>query len=163
MEVTLNNLYLKFKTEDYNFLRALREEFSDYAPGYQFSGKFASGVWDGKISMFKYMSLPYGLLPDFLRFSRRDFPEINLNLSDDVKSLFSQEDIDNIEWDFLSKTPAPHQKLCVEAAIKMKRGIVLSCTGSGKCSYDIEIEIEIDDELYKNKFSEYENFDTFTK
>ncbi|MFA5025113.1 MAG: DEAD/DEAH box helicase family protein [Candidatus Shapirobacteria bacterium] len=133
IKVTLHNqLYLKFHTKDLDYLRALKEYFSDHTPGYIFDPRFRSGIWDGRVSIFngRERTLPYGVLPEFLRFHKSEFAGRELDLDPGLKLLFSGANVD-IKYD-LNLEPRPYQKEIVEKALKYGRGIIRSATASGK-------------------------------
>jgi len=133
VKITLHNqLYLKFHTKEIQYLRALKEHFSDFSPGYLFDPRFRSGIWDGRVSVFngRDRTLAYGLLAEFLRFHKNMFSSLKLEIDPGVKCLFTKVNKD-IEYN-LNLEPRPYQKTCVERALKYSKGIIRAATAAGK-------------------------------
>lgn len=136
------SLHIQVITDYPDYLNELYKYFTAYVNNYYFTPKYKSGFWDGKICMVdKFQNtLPYGLLPDLLRFHKKFFPEIKIELDDDVKVIFKGPEID-INYS-LRLQPYYYQKDCIEAALKFSKGLVVSATASGKSlviSYIIKI------------------------
>ena len=126
----LNPLYITIKTHNQQYLSDLKNYFTDYVEGFQFTPKYKSGQWNGKICLFKNNILPYGLLADVIRFTKKEYPLVNLKIDKDVSQMFKGYDAD-IEPS-LSKVPRDYQLDCILACLKFKRGIIRSSTASGK-------------------------------
>jgi len=126
------DLRIQIDSADYDYLNHLKKDFTRYVSGYQFMPKFLSGSWNGKASMFNTMSrsLPYGLLVDFLRFHKKHYPDVPLDIEPDVKNFFKGGNVE-IYYD-LKFVPWDFQQDCIEAALKHSKGIIRSATGSGK-------------------------------
>lgn len=147
---------IKIDTDDYDYLKELKKYFTHKVDNYQFMPAFRSGMWDGTTCLFAgdTCTLAYGLLIDFMKFHKKYYPSVKLDINSDVLSLFKGNEIE-IKYD-LKLHPYDYQKECIEKAINKTKGIVRVATGGGKCSSDIEIEIDIDDDLYEERFSDYE-------
>jgi len=130
--VLYDNLNIQFECDDYSFLRALKEHFTDYATGYMFSPKWKAGMWDGKISVFNWThkTLPYGLLLESIRFIKKEYPDAILSVNGNVSSLFKGNTI-SPDYDLKLK-PRPYQADCIESALKYSKGLIVSSVASGK-------------------------------
>jgi len=132
VELNLGNNYkIRIKTNHYDYMKIMKNEFSLHVKNYFWSGKYKSGLWDGKVHFITEASLmPFGLLLDFLRTHKRLFPDIKLEPDDNVKSLFKGNPLD-IKYD-LSLYPRPYQKESIETTLRYTKGIIRSATASGK-------------------------------
>lgn len=114
---------------DFHFQEALRRELSYQVPDAEWSEKYKSGIWDGRISIYnkKEQSFPTGL-------------------TNKVKELF---DLLNISYKFIDKREKPKKNYPVECdfngkelrdyqinsglvSYKSQRGMLALCTGAGK-------------------------------
>ncbi len=127
-----DNLNIQFECDDYSFMRALKENFTDYATGFLWSPKFKAGMWDGKISVFNWThkTLPYGLLLDSIRFIKKEYPDKTLSVNTNVSGLFKGNTI-SPNYD-LNLIPRPYQADCIESALKYSKGLIVSSVASGK-------------------------------
>jgi superfamily II DNA or RNA helicase len=127
-----DNLHIKIKTDDYHYIKNLRDYFSEYVEGYVFMPKFQSGVWNGKVCLFNMTNktLPYGLLTDFIRFHKKNYPDVELTIDKDILNMFKSIGI-NVEYN-LSLYPRDYQIDCIEACLNHTKGIIRSATASGK-------------------------------
>jgi superfamily II DNA or RNA helicase len=93
-------------------------------------------------------TLPYGLLFDLLKFFKKKGMEYTVD--DSVKELFKP--VENIKFEYKQKFfPRDYQLDCIETAIKRRRGIILSPTGSGKSAIiSYIISNLLDNKLVKN-------------
>jgi len=132
IEITKHSeLYIKIDTDDYLFIRDLKNYFTDYVDGFRHMPTYRAGQWNGKICVMKNNNtLPYGLLIDLIKFVKKEYPTQKLNISKDVSSMFNGSEYD-IEPS-LSKIPRDYQMDCIEASLKFKKGIIRSSTASGK-------------------------------
>lgn len=125
------NLKIRIRSNHHDYLKNMKEEFAYHVKNYYFMGKFKAGFWDGKIHFITEAGLiPYGLLPIFLKKSKKLYPEIKIEVNDEIRNLFKGPEID-IKYD-LKYPPYPYQKDCIEACIKYTKGIIQSATASGK-------------------------------
>ncbi len=123
-------LYIIIRTQHQQYLDDIKKYFTDYVAGFQYTPKYKSGTWNGKICLFKNNSLPYGLLPELLLYTKRNFPLLNLKIDDNIKKMFKGFDI--VIKSSLSRIPRDYQLDCILKCLKFKRGIIRSSTASGK-------------------------------
>lgn len=125
-----NPLYIIVKSQHQLYLNEVKKYFTDYVTGFQYTPKYKSGTWDGKICLFKNNLLPYGLLPELLLYSKKCFPLFKLEIDSEVKKMFKGYD-STINYS-LSNSPRDYQDDCIKTCLKYKKGIIRSCTASGK-------------------------------
>lgn len=130
--VKYDNLHIKIETENYDYLKSVREYFSDFVEGYQFMPAFTNSGWDGKVSMFNTpkRTLPYGLLIDLLRYHKQYHQDFPIHIDPKVIEMFKGGKLKVKEN--LSLKPHDYQLDCVEASLHYKRGLIRSATASGK-------------------------------
>ncbi len=111
--------------------------FSAYAPGYRFNPRFKLHVWDGKVRCYNPITqiLPIGLLNNLLIWC--DQHKIEYSMQGFDKPLRDNIDKAELEKQMNSYITAgfqarDYQVNAVHAALTNRRGILLSCTGSGK-------------------------------
>lgn len=111
--------------------------FSAYAPGYRFNPRFKLHVWDGKVRCYNSITqiLPIGLLNNLLIWC--DQHKIEYSLQGFNKPLRDNIDKAELEKQMNSYITAgfqarDYQVNAVHAALTNRRGVLLSCTGSGK-------------------------------
>ena len=124
---------------EYGIAVELKEFFSFYVPGYRFMPAFKRRVWDGKIRLYDTNSgeLPGGLYPQLKVFAdTRNYKlkeiRTKYGLATDI-NIVKPEDI----FYFAKTLDLPfelrdYQFTGISHAIKQKRAILLSPTGSGK-------------------------------
>ena len=124
---------------EYGIAVELKEFFSFYVPGYRFMPAFKRRVWDGKIRLYDTNSgeLPGGLYPQLKVFAdTRNYKlkeiRTKYGLATDI-NIVKPEDI----FYFAKTLDIPfelrdYQFTGISHAIKQKRAILLSPTGSGK-------------------------------
>jgi superfamily II DNA or RNA helicase len=124
---------------DYGIAAEIKEFFSFYVPGYRFMPAFKRRVWDGKIRLYDTNSgeLPGGLYPQLKVFAdTRNYKlkeiRTKYGLATDI-NIVKPEDIfyfaKTLELPFELRD---YQFTGISHAIKQKRAILLSPTGSGK-------------------------------
>jgi hypothetical protein len=141
----VSNIKLQIDTPDREYLKNLKDYFTTNVDGYYHMPKFKAGVWDGKISLFsdKARTLPYGLLIDWLKFHKKNYPEVPYQIDPEVSALFKGYSL--IPRYDLSLYPYDYQKDCIEESLKHSRGILRIATASGKSliiSYVIKTLLE---------------------
>lgn len=111
--------------------------FSAYAPGYRFNPRFKLHVWDGKVRCYNPITqiLPIGLLNNLLIWC--DQHKIEYSMQGFDKPLRDNIDKEELEKQMNSYITAgfqarDYQVNAVHAALTNRRGVLLSCTGSGK-------------------------------
>lgn len=128
-----NNLWIKVDSNDINSLHLINDYFSYFIEGAQYSKKYKSGVWDGKVYLFssKYRTLPYGLLFELIKLLKHNNYEVKA--SDEVKQIYSNNNCDSI---IIPKSTLydyrPYQQEAITRAITYKKCILRMCTSSGK-------------------------------
>ena len=134
----LDEVHFQIKNIDRSTALELREHFSCFVDNYFFHPKYRAKLWDGRISFYDWASqtIPIGLFPQFVKFCHQFGYEYQANfgrdeilndISDDefeeyYQAIFKNEDI----------SPRDYQDECIKKALRMKRGIIESPTGSGK-------------------------------
>ena len=124
---------------DYGIAAELKEFFSFYVPGYRFMPAFKRRVWDGKIRLYDVNSgeLPGGLYPQLKVFAETR----NYKLKEIRTKYGLATDINNVKPEdifYFAKTLnlpfelRDYQFTGISHAIRQKRSILLSPTGSGK-------------------------------
>jgi len=117
----------------------LHSFFQCYAKDFYFNPKFKAKLWNGKISFFDIHGgnlLPIGLLYKLKEFLVQFKYKVVFNF--DIKEMYN--DISEKEMkEFYSAIfknsnyyPRDYQHKCIHAALKRKRGVIESATGSGK-------------------------------
>ena len=111
--------------------------YSAYSPGYIFNPRYKMHVWDGMIHMYtpRSSTIPMGLLPDVIRYFDKEGIEYKLSnftnmIDENIDDWFENQMKAN-----MVNAPYPlrdYQKEAIYAALKNKKGILLSCTSSGK-------------------------------
>ncbi len=134
MEVRLElyrNIRVKIFTDSDKYMKTMKKHFTHKVKGYFWSPKYRAGIWNGESSLITDTgTFPYGLLPDFLHISRKEFPDATILPSEEVRTLFKGQELD-IKFD-LSLTPRPYQEESVRYCLKYTKGIIRSATASGK-------------------------------
>lgn len=123
---------IKIDTDDYEYLKDLKKYFTHKVDNYQYMPAFRSGMWDGTTCLFSAdtCTLAYGLLIDFMKFHKKYYPSIKLDINSDVLRLFKGNEIE-IKYD-LKITPYDYQDICIKEALKKTKGIIRVATGGGK-------------------------------
>lgn len=127
-----DKLHIKFKTTDLSYLRGLKAYFTEMVEGHWWTPQFRSGRWSGEICLFdgRSKTLPYGLLPEVIKFHKKEFPDYKLKISDAVKRLFKT---DGFELEFnLNLPPYPYQEESVREILRYNKGIIRVATAGGK-------------------------------
>lgn len=135
-DITFNlydNLYIQIDTNNYDYLKGIESELTEYVKGYMFTPKFKKGHWSGKVSLFKrqYRTFPYGLLLKVLRYTKKEWSELTYEVSDDVRGLFKGIPFDNFKDDLVYK-PYDYQRDAIKEAVTRSKGICKLPTASGK-------------------------------
>lgn len=111
--------------------------FSAYAPGYRFNPRFKMHVWDGKVRCYNPMSqiLPIGLLNNLLIWCDQHNIQYSLQgFKDGLTDKIDKEDLEKQMNSYITAgfQARDYQVNAVHAALTNRRGVLLSCTGSGK-------------------------------
>ena len=113
----------------YPIQEAVKNELSYVVPSAEWSAKFKTGLWDGKISLYqkKDQSFPTGLS---LRICKL-FDEIKVKYTFIDKRLKPDKNYP-LECDFQGKNLRDYQKFSGDVAFKNQRGMLALATGAGK-------------------------------
>ena len=111
--------------------------FSAYAPGYRFNPRFKMHVWDGKVRCYNPMSqiLPIGLLNNLLVWCDQHNIQYSLQgFKDGLTDTIDKKDLEKQMNSYITAgfQARDYQVNAVHAALTNRRGVLLSCTGSGK-------------------------------
>lgn len=143
-QLTLHDKKIRIKSNHSDYLHDMKEHFSIHVKNYFFMSRYKAGFWNGKINFISNTGLiSYGLLFDFLRISKKLFPNVKIKADEGVKNLFKGPELD-INYNLKYK-PRYYQKESVEICLKRKKGIIVSATASGKSlsiSYIIKTLLE---------------------
>lgn len=125
MKINIENLFSELKTDNQKLIEVLYDKYGLLIPGYIYSKK--RNFWDGKKRFFskkgKFRTGFLNLILEDLKLIGCTNPEIVQKIED---FKFSENYILN-EYEYY-----PFQKELIEKALKQKRGIIKSPTGSGK-------------------------------
>ena len=135
----LNEAYITFECER-GTAQELADYFTFYVPGYQFMPAFKNKIWDGKIRLadLRNFTIYHGLLPYIQKFcDERDYkltiePEVNSTTS--FSAIEANEFLENINLnkDIITEGIREYQYKAFLTAVRNKRMLLLSPTGSGK-------------------------------
>ena len=123
-----DNIHLKIDC-DRLIINEISEHFSYFVDGFKFTPQYKSGSWDGKIKFLKGDVLAFGLLFDLIKFlKKKGYKTV---VADEVKQLFN---LSSNKWnlDNLNLIPRDYQTESINKMKQFSRGIIESCTGSGK-------------------------------
>ena len=130
------NLHLEC---DHGVAAEIREFFTFEVPGARFMPAFKRKVWDGKIRLFDANtgSLPAGLIQHLVAFCndhKYEIEQIKTKYGlpyerDDIKGKDLIKFVENLQLPFKIRE---YQFIGIMEALKRKRGILISPTGSGK-------------------------------
>jgi len=123
---------IRIRTNSRKYITSMIDSFTKHVSGYYHMPLYRSGQWNGKTCMINGTnhSFPYGLLIDYIRFHKAIWPEVKLEISEDVKKIFRGFPLE-IKYD-LKLQPRPYQKESIESCLKYAKGIIRSATASGK-------------------------------
>jgi superfamily II DNA or RNA helicase len=121
------------KSNDSGIVMELSEFFTFYVPGYKFVPSYRNKLWDGKIRLYdtRNNTLPSGLLYHVEKFAgQRGYEILNKIQEANIESC----DIPELS---LSNAGNPislrdYQSIAINHALKFKRSLLVSPTGSGK-------------------------------
>ena len=149
----VNEAFIKVRCSE-GIAYELREAFTFFVPGYQFTPKFKARLWDGKIRLFdlKTNTIYRGLTEQVKKFcSERGYPyTYDDEVYDNEFSL--SEAVRFIESLNLKYEPRDYQLDAFVHAIRNRRALLLSPTGSGKSLIIYLIMRYLLDELSFRKF-----------
>lgn len=127
----LNEAKVRINTDAGTFME-LYEKFSFRVPGFMHMPAYKMGAWDGYIRLLdnRSQTAPKGLVPAIINACGERGYQVQID--DIIKQQFSQK----VHYDFndlqLPFEPRDFQASAIETALRKKRQIILSSTGSGK-------------------------------
>jgi len=126
-------LTIQIHTDDYEYVQQMMEKFTRMVPGFQYMPQYRSGIWNGQVCMIDKFnrSFPYGILFDYIRVHKKEFPRNIIRIDDEIKNLFKINKPCKYYYNLKFK-PRPYQKDCIEASLSYTKGIIRSATASGK-------------------------------
>ncbi len=134
----LNEVYLRVRSDERSVLRELSDHFTFEVPGYRFMPTYKHGVWDGKIRLFNIQdgTIYAGLVSYITEFAREHGYVIEHEEGPDAadENFSVNEAVQFIETLGLPPkfTPRNYQVDAFVAAVRKRRMLLLSPTGSGK-------------------------------
>lgn len=109
--------------------------FSAFAPGYRFNPRYKHHLWDGKTRVYSPITqlLPIGLVSNLINWCEKKGYSYKLENFDDFKDEIDYEELRTEVNSYIKKFDIREYQLrAVYEALTNKKGILLSCTGSGK-------------------------------
>jgi superfamily II DNA or RNA helicase len=109
--------------------------FSAFMPGYRFNPRYIHKLWDGKHHSFSPITqlLPIGLLSNLTKWCEQNKISYKLEDLDDVHETIDKEWLREFINERIEKFDIRDYQLeAVHSALQNKKGVLLSCTGSGK-------------------------------
>jgi superfamily II DNA or RNA helicase len=133
----LNEVYLRVRSDERSVLRELSDHFTFEVPGYRFMPSYRHGTWDGKIRLFNIQdgTIYAGLVSYIDAFAEeRDYIVEHEEEPDADENFSVHEAVEFIgSLGLPSKfTPRNYQVDAFVAAVRKRRMLLLSPTGSGK-------------------------------
>lgn len=120
------------RPNDSGITMELSEFFTFYVPGYKFVPSYRNKMWDGKIRLFdtRNYTLPSGLLYHVEQFAESR----GYVISNTIQETRDDEDLPSIPLSAGGKEIAlrDYQEEAIKHALKYKKSLLLSPTGSGK-------------------------------
>ena len=127
MKIYVKNLKSRIETDNPDLMQALYELYSFKIPGAEYSGAYKRRQWDGKTHFIaRNGKFETGLLPRLLV----DLKKIDCEPEVIIES--SKEIEPNLDYDIEGFSYYVYQENLIIDALKHKRGIIKSPTGSGK-------------------------------
>lgn len=134
----VDEVYFKLSGLDVGQSMELKEYLSCMMTNYFFHPKFRTGQWDGRLSFFNWneQTIPIGLWPQFIKYCKKYNHEYEIDFDvNEVYNPISDEDIEKFYKAIFKNTsfyPRDYQHDAILKALRNKRGIIESATGSGK-------------------------------
>lgn len=135
----LNEAFIQFECEK-SVAQELQDYFTFYVPGYQFMPAYKNKLWDGRIRLTDLRShtIYHGLVPYIKKFCEERNYTIEIDSRISITEIFSAieatEFIASLQLpkDVIPEGLHEHQYKAFLTAIREKRMLLLSPTGSGK-------------------------------
>lgn len=131
--VIKDDLNIQINTNNRDYITAIDKHLTDFVKGYRFMPKYKRGGWNGQISIFNRpnRSFPYGLLFEVIKYTKKEWNDLDLVISPDIKKMYKGLYPSEIKYN-LTLTPYPYQQECIETLLKSSKGIVEVATAGGK-------------------------------
>jgi len=131
---------IQLRCSDSGVLQEISEFFTFFAEGYKFMPSYKNKMWDGKVRLFnmRNQTLPFGLLQMVSEFAESREYELSLDpIFTDCKQVTTDDISAFLQTLKLTTRGAPivphdYQTEAIHYALKSKRAILISPTGSGK-------------------------------
>lgn len=131
----VNQLYTRLDC-DAGLGYELAEEFSFFVPGYKFMQSFKNGRWDGRIKLFNRQNhqIYKGLLPRVVAWLGSQNYSFTITDKDELRPQIPyMAGWLDANWARYGKlVPNEHQRLAIEAGLRLNQSLILSPTSSGK-------------------------------
>jgi len=134
----IDEVYFQVKNLTRSSALELKEYFSCYIENRWFNPRVKAKIWDGKISFFDWdnQTIPIGLFPQFVKFTKKFNYNYSLNFDhEEILNKISDDEFENLYKAIFKNSsfePRDYQDESIKKALRMKRGIIESSTGSGK-------------------------------
>jgi len=133
----INESYSIIVTDDIEFKKKVIDSLSIYEEGYKFSPKFRAKVWDGKRQFYKILDnghiiFPKGLVKYIIKDLVKENKKYDYFKSCDDENINKEDFEQFVESLKLPFKPYDYQIEASFNAIKYRRGVFQSATGSGK-------------------------------
>lgn len=129
--VISDNKFCIIKSDDYELLRAIDQQFSYKQDGIQWSRAVQTGRWDGTTHLLHKNKLPLGLLDNLKDFLATI--DYSASIDDHRPELVIAPEIDlKAKLARLNTPLRDYQERIVETAFQSRKGIIRACTGAGK-------------------------------
>ena len=134
-----NEAFIKFDCEK-SVAQELADYFTFYVPGYQFMPAYKNRLWDGKIRLadLRSYTIYHGLVPYIQKFcEERNYKVVidtPVNVAESFSAAEAKEFIDqlNLDKSIITEGVRDYQYKAFITAVRNKRMLLLSPTGSGK-------------------------------
>jgi hypothetical protein len=138
----INESLIQLSCSDNKILRRISKHLEVFIEGAQYSPRYQTGIWDGKISFLdrRSMCIPFGLwlkVITFLVENQIQYVLTGTSIQELTSNhIFTDEFISEFEDKVMMKTMPfkirDYQMGALRAALKNKKSISLLCTGAGK-------------------------------
>jgi superfamily II DNA or RNA helicase len=134
----INEVYFQIRNLTKSSALEIKEYFSCKIENFWFHPKVKAKLWDGTVSFYNWkdQTIPIGLFPQFIKFCKKFNYQYKLNFNkEDIINEISEEKFEEfykVIFKDSSFEPRDYQDECIKKALRMKRGVIESPTGSGK-------------------------------
>ena len=153
-----NEAFIRFECEK-SVAQELADYFTFFVPGYQFMPAYKNRLWDGKIRLadLRTYTIYHGLVPYIEKFcEERDYKleiDASVNNAESFSAIEANEFIEQLHIDksIIPEGIREYQYKAFLFAIRNKRMLLLSPTGSGKSLIQYLILRYLQHKDYKKK------------